>query len=120
MLYIFFLNSKLKENKKNLKKKKGKKKRKSSSSIQLPSLKLLCRPLQPQSQTPLFFFFEKATDLLSNSNAAAVAAISADDAVKLLLDVNLARSRTAWELLDQNLAVALLSRSKTLLLCSDH
>ncbi|KAL4596831.1 hypothetical protein ACB092_12G191800 [Castanea dentata] len=63
--------------------------------------------------------FEKATDLLSNSNAAA-AAISADDATKLLLDVNLARSRTAWELSDRNLAVALLSRSKTLLLCSDH
>ncbi|KAK9993153.1 hypothetical protein SO802_022856 [Lithocarpus litseifolius] len=62
--------------------------------------------------------FEKATDLLSNSNAAA--AISADDATKLLLDVNLARSRTAWELSDRNLAVALLSRSKTLLLCSDH
>ncbi|XP_050252168.1 TPR repeat-containing protein ZIP4-like [Quercus robur] len=62
--------------------------------------------------------FEKATDLLSNSNAAA--AISADDATKLLLDVNLARSRTAWELSDRNLAVALLSRSKTLLLCPDH
>ncbi|KAM4077634.1 hypothetical protein ACJW30_12G153500 [Castanea mollissima] len=62
--------------------------------------------------------FEKATDLLSNSNAAA--AISTDDATKLLLDVNLARSRTAWELSDRNLAVALLSRSKTLLLCSDH
>ncbi|KAK7815724.1 tpr repeat-containing protein zip4 [Quercus suber] len=41
--------------------------------------------------------YEKATDLLSNSNAAA-AAISADDAAKFLLDVNLARSRTAWEL----------------------
>ncbi|KAF3966458.1 hypothetical protein CMV_009444 [Castanea mollissima] len=62
--------------------------------------------------------FKKATDLLSNSNTAA--AISADDVVKLLLDVNLTRSRTAWELSDRNLAVALLSRSKTLLLCFDH
>ncbi|KAL0017166.1 hypothetical protein SO802_004235 [Lithocarpus litseifolius] len=57
--------------------------------------------------------FEKASDLLSNSNA--VVAISADDATKLLLDVNLARSRIAWELSD-----ALLSRSKTLLLCSNY
>ncbi|KAE8695308.1 TPR repeat-containing protein ZIP4 [Hibiscus syriacus] len=34
---------------------------------------------------------------------------------KLLLDLNLARSRTAWEVSDKNLALTLMNRSKTLL-----
>ena len=55
--------------------------------------------------------FERATDLLSNLNLHLPDA----DHTKLLLDLNLARSRTAWELSDLNLAVAMLSRSKSLL-----
>lgn len=39
----------------------------------------------------------------------------------MLLDLNLARSRTAWEISDRNLAIILLTRAKTLLFgSSDH
>lgn len=63
--------------------------------------------------------FERATDLVSNLDAAS---ISDAGERKLLLDLNLARSRTAWEVRDPNLAVALLNRSKTLLFgsCIHH
>ncbi|XP_061368567.1 TPR repeat-containing protein ZIP4 [Gastrolobium bilobum] len=56
--------------------------------------------------------FERATDLVSKLD---IASISDAGERKLLLDLNLARSRTAWEARDQNLAVALLNRSKSLL-----
>ncbi|RYR16536.1 hypothetical protein Ahy_B04g073577 [Arachis hypogaea] len=56
--------------------------------------------------------FERATDLLSKLD---VSSISDAGERKLLLDLNLARSRTAWEIRDLNLAVALLNRSKSLL-----
>ncbi|KAL6522328.1 hypothetical protein OROHE_016881 [Orobanche hederae] len=56
--------------------------------------------------------FEKATDLVSNIE---INSLSDDDERKFLLDLNLARSRSAWEVLDRNLAIALLNRSKNLL-----
>ncbi|PIN17480.1 hypothetical protein CDL12_09858 [Handroanthus impetiginosus] len=56
--------------------------------------------------------FEKATDLVSNIE---ISSISDDDERKLLLDLNIARSRAAWEVLDRNLAFALLNRSKHVL-----
>ena len=57
--------------------------------------------------------FERAADLVSKINAGSVT----DAAEKmLLLDLSLARARTAWESAsDQSLAVALLSRAKSLL-----
>ncbi|MED6186986.1 TPR repeat-containing protein zip4 [Stylosanthes scabra] len=63
--------------------------------------------------------FERATDLLSKLD---VASISDTGERRLLLDLNLARSRTAWEVRDLNLAVALLNRSKSLLFgsCTHH
>ncbi|XP_057435848.1 TPR repeat-containing protein ZIP4 [Lotus japonicus] len=62
--------------------------------------------------------FERATDLVSKLD---VASISDAGERKLLLDLNLARSQTAWEVRDPNLAVALLNRSKGLLFgCSEH
>ncbi|KAJ4843231.1 TPR repeat-containing protein zip4 [Turnera subulata] len=62
--------------------------------------------------------FERAADLASKLD---VAKISDSGERKLLFDLNLARSRTAWELSDRNLAVALLNRAKTLLFgSSDH
>ncbi|XP_078434659.1 tetratricopeptide repeat (TPR)-like superfamily protein [Wolffia australiana] len=56
--------------------------------------------------------FERATDLTS--------VVQADretdpEERKLLLEINLARARTAWEVADRNLAIALLNRSKNLL-----
>ncbi|KAI9120079.1 hypothetical protein K1719_009048 [Acacia pycnantha] len=61
--------------------------------------------------------YERATDLVSKVDGG-----STSDATdkKLLLDLNLARSRTAWEVSDRNLAVALLNRSKGLLLGSSE
>ncbi|KAL8549151.1 hypothetical protein ACS0TY_008130 [Phlomoides rotata] len=56
--------------------------------------------------------FEKATDLVSNIE---INSVSDDDERKLLLDLNIARSRAAWEVSDRNLAIALLNRSKNVL-----
>ncbi|KAL2238475.1 TPR repeat-containing protein ZIP4 [Sesamum indicum] len=56
--------------------------------------------------------FEKATDLVSNIE---ISSVSDEDDRKLLLDLNLARSRAAWDVLDRNLAIALLNRSKNVL-----
>ncbi|KAK3023871.1 hypothetical protein RJ639_042887 [Escallonia herrerae] len=56
--------------------------------------------------------FEKATDLTSKIE---ISAIFGDEERKLLLDLSIARSRTAWEVQDRNLAVNLLNRSKFVL-----
>ncbi|XP_028752671.1 TPR repeat-containing protein ZIP4-like [Neltuma alba] len=61
--------------------------------------------------------YERATDLVSKVN---VGSISDAGEKRLLLDLNLARSRTAWEVSDRNLAVALLNRSKGLLFGSSE
>ncbi|XP_050204599.1 TPR repeat-containing protein ZIP4 [Mercurialis annua] len=62
--------------------------------------------------------FEKATDIISRID---ITRISDSGEKKLVLDLNLARSRTAWEVNDRNLAVNLLNRSKNLLFGSfDH
>ncbi|KAK2993422.1 hypothetical protein RJ640_001452 [Escallonia rubra] len=57
--------------------------------------------------------FEKATDLTSKIE---ISAISGDGERKLLLDLSIVRSRTAWEVQDRNLVVNLLNRSKSVLL----
>ncbi|KAK3002142.1 hypothetical protein RJ639_022323 [Escallonia herrerae] len=56
--------------------------------------------------------FKKATDLTSKIE---ISVISGDKERKLLLDLSIARSRTVWEVQDQNLAVNLLNRSKSVL-----
>ncbi|EPS68179.1 hypothetical protein M569_06585, partial [Genlisea aurea] len=56
--------------------------------------------------------FEKAADLVSNID---IDSVTDDDERKLLLDLNLARSRLAWDIPDRNLAIALLNRSKNVL-----
>ncbi|CAN8265699.1 unnamed protein product [Cochlearia groenlandica] len=56
--------------------------------------------------------FERATDILSKID---VAKITDAGEKKLFLDLNLARSRTAWEIPDRNLAVTLLNRAKNML-----
>jgi hypothetical protein len=56
--------------------------------------------------------FVRATDLVSELEHRDV---SGAGERKLLLDLNLARSRTAWEASDRNLSLALLNRSKSLL-----
>ncbi|KAK7394616.1 hypothetical protein VNO78_15149 [Psophocarpus tetragonolobus] len=56
--------------------------------------------------------FERATDLVSKLE---INSITDAGERKLLLELNLARSRTAWEVGDPNLAVALLNRSKSFL-----
>lgn len=56
--------------------------------------------------------FEKATDLVSNIE---INSVSDDCERKLILDLNLARSRAAWEVSDRNLALTLLNRSKNVL-----
>ncbi|XWS31168.1 hypothetical protein CRYUN_Cryun23aG0053900 [Craigia yunnanensis] len=56
--------------------------------------------------------FERATNLISKLD---IRKISDAGERKLLLDLNLTRSRTAWEISDKNLAITLLNRSKTLL-----
>ncbi|KAK1270370.1 hypothetical protein QJS04_geneDACA006136 [Acorus gramineus] len=53
--------------------------------------------------------FEKATDLTSD------AVIDGDDERRLVLDLNLARSRAAWGVSEQDLALNLLNRSKSLI-----
>ncbi|XP_020587210.1 TPR repeat-containing protein ZIP4 isoform X2 [Phalaenopsis equestris] len=53
--------------------------------------------------------FEHATDLISSSRA------DGEDEKRLLLDLNLARARTAWEANDRSLSIALLGRSKNIL-----
>ncbi|PKA60212.1 hypothetical protein AXF42_Ash008271 [Apostasia shenzhenica] len=53
--------------------------------------------------------FERATDLTSSARA------ECEEEKRLLLDINLARSRTAWEANDRSLAIALLGRSKNIL-----
>ncbi|KAG7611725.1 unnamed protein product [Arabidopsis thaliana] len=62
--------------------------------------------------------FERATEIVSKID---IAKISDAGEKKLFLDLNLARSRTAWEISDRNLAVTLLNRAKNLLFGSpDH
>ncbi|XVE72648.1 hypothetical protein DITRI_Ditri11bG0054900 [Diplodiscus trichospermus] len=56
--------------------------------------------------------FERATDLISKLD---IRKISDAGERRLLLDLNLARSSTAWEISDKNLAITLLNRSKNLL-----
>ncbi|KAK9159392.1 hypothetical protein Syun_005733 [Stephania yunnanensis] len=58
--------------------------------------------------------FERATDLTSK-NIIDLSQISDAGEKRLLLDLNIARSRTAWEASDRILAVTLLNRSKNLL-----
>ncbi|XP_023769740.1 TPR repeat-containing protein ZIP4 [Lactuca sativa] len=53
--------------------------------------------------------FEKATDLTSNVE---ITNVSDRDERRLILDLNIARSKTAWEVSDRNLAINLLNRSK--------
>ncbi|KAL0902835.1 hypothetical protein M5K25_028491 [Dendrobium thyrsiflorum] len=53
--------------------------------------------------------FEQATDLTSSSRA------EGEDEKRMLLDLNLARARTAWEANDRSLSIALLGRSKNVL-----
>ncbi|XP_010547171.1 PREDICTED: TPR repeat-containing protein ZIP4 [Tarenaya hassleriana] len=62
--------------------------------------------------------FERATDIVSKID---IGKISDAGERKLILDLNLARSRTAWEVSDRNLAVTLLHRAKNFLFGSpDH
>ncbi|XP_062081375.1 TPR repeat-containing protein ZIP4 [Humulus lupulus] len=56
--------------------------------------------------------FERATDIVSKLDTNL---ISNAGERKLLLDLSIARSRTAWEVSDRNVAIALLNRAKTLL-----
>lgn len=56
--------------------------------------------------------FEKASDIVSKMDLTTVVDPGAK---KLLLDLNIARSRTAWQVSDRNLAMVLLSRAKGLM-----
>ncbi|CAB4321418.1 unnamed protein product [Prunus armeniaca] len=56
--------------------------------------------------------FERATDIVSKID---IDKLSDAGERKLLLDLNIARSKTAWEIRDRNLAIALLNRAKGLL-----
>lgn len=56
--------------------------------------------------------FEKATDIVSNAD---INSIKDGGERKFLLDLSIARARTAWEISDYKLAVALLNRAKSLL-----
>ncbi|KAI8523362.1 hypothetical protein RHMOL_Rhmol13G0067400 [Rhododendron molle] len=56
--------------------------------------------------------FEKATDLTARID---VASVTDNEERKLLLGLNIARSRSAWEVSDRNLAITLLNRAKTVL-----
>ncbi|KAF8105653.1 hypothetical protein N665_0157s0219 [Sinapis alba] len=56
--------------------------------------------------------FERATEILSKID---IAKVTDAGERKLFLDLNLARSRTAWEISDRNLAVTLLNRAKNML-----
>ncbi|XP_020102367.1 TPR repeat-containing protein ZIP4 [Ananas comosus] len=57
--------------------------------------------------------FERATDLVSGGGGGGAAA--GEEERGLVLEINLARARTAWEASDRGLAVALLNRSKSLI-----
>ncbi|GFZ20044.1 tetratricopeptide repeat (TPR)-like superfamily protein [Actinidia rufa] len=62
--------------------------------------------------------FEKATDLTSRVE---IGAITDSEERKLLLGMNIARSRSAWELSDRNLAITLLNRAKNILFgCAEN
>ncbi|EFH40152.1 hypothetical protein ARALYDRAFT_331248 [Arabidopsis lyrata subsp. lyrata] len=62
--------------------------------------------------------FERATEIVSKID---ITKISDAGEKKLFLDLNLARSRTAWGISDRNLAVTLLNRAKNMLFGSpDH
>ncbi|KAH7576542.1 hypothetical protein JRO89_XS01G0104400 [Xanthoceras sorbifolium] len=63
--------------------------------------------------------FERATEIVSKLD---IDRISDSGEKKLLLDINIARSRAAWEVLDRNLAITLLNRAKKSLLfgSSEH
>ncbi|KAA8543587.1 hypothetical protein F0562_021667 [Nyssa sinensis] len=62
--------------------------------------------------------FEKATDLTSNLD---ISSVPGGEERKLLLELNIARSRTAWEVSDQNLAITLLNRAKNILFgCAEN
>ncbi|KAF5746242.1 TPR repeat-containing protein ZIP4 isoform X1 [Tripterygium wilfordii] len=62
--------------------------------------------------------YERATELLSKLDTGK---FSDSRERKLLLDLNIARARTAWEVSDRNLAITLLNRTKSLLFgLSDH
>lgn len=56
--------------------------------------------------------FERASDIVSKIDLTSVVD---SDAKKLLLDLNIARARTAWQVSDRNLAMVLLSRAKGLM-----
>ncbi|KAJ0644292.1 putative meiosis specific protein Spo22/ZIP4/TEX11 [Helianthus annuus] len=56
--------------------------------------------------------FEKATDLTSKVD---IMNVSDREERRLLLDLHIARSKTAWEVSDRNLAINLLNRSKRVL-----
>ncbi|XP_044502000.1 TPR repeat-containing protein ZIP4 isoform X2 [Mangifera indica] len=56
--------------------------------------------------------FEKATEIVSKLD---IKKISDLGEKKMILDINIARSRTAWEVLDRNIAINLLNRAKCLL-----
>ncbi|KAF8388654.1 hypothetical protein HHK36_027331 [Tetracentron sinense] len=61
--------------------------------------------------------FERATDLTSKIETDEISDVGER---KFLLDLNLARSRTAWEVSERNLALTLLNRSKKLLFGSSE
>ncbi|XP_031259061.1 TPR repeat-containing protein ZIP4-like [Pistacia vera] len=62
--------------------------------------------------------FEKATEIVSKLD---IKKISDWGEKKMILDINIARSRTAWEVLDRKIAINLLNRAKCLLFGSfDH
>ncbi|KAL6993035.1 hypothetical protein U1Q18_011153 [Sarracenia purpurea var. burkii] len=62
--------------------------------------------------------FEKATDLTSRVD---IGAITDNEERKLLLGLKIARSRSAWEVSDRNLAITLLNRAKHVLFeCADN
>lgn len=56
--------------------------------------------------------FERATELVSKIDLNTISDVGER---KLLLDLSISRSRTAWEVSDRNLGVALLNRAKNLL-----
>ncbi|RWW12653.1 hypothetical protein GW17_00023672 [Ensete ventricosum] len=59
--------------------------------------------------------FERATELASTAQVDGTPQIGGEEERRLLLDLNLARARTAWEVTDRNVAIALLNRSKNLI-----
>ncbi|XP_042459432.1 TPR repeat-containing protein ZIP4-like [Zingiber officinale] len=62
--------------------------------------------------------FERATELASAAHSEGTSKIGDEEERQLLLDLHIARARTAWEVGDRNLAIALLNRSKNLILGS--